>query len=68
MPFVLKKWIRRLRARFEGVGIFLARLLFTRCSRKRILSAARVMGDISFLWRPPPRIAAANLDIIFGRA
>jgi len=67
MPFVLKKWIRRLRARFEGVGIFLARLLFTRCSRKRILSAARVMGDISFLCaRRHRRIAAANLDIIFG--
>ena len=64
-PF--KKRIRRLRARLEGSLVLLARLLFTHCPRRRLLCAARLLGDCAFRCaRRHVRIAEANLEIIYG--
>ena len=63
----LKKRIRRLRARFEGGFVLLARLLFTRCSRACLLCAARLFGVGGFRCaRRQRRIAEANLAILYG--
>lgn len=62
-----KKFIRRLRARCELPAILLARFLITRLSRPALLRLARALGD--FGWRCAgrrSRVAAANLEIIFG--
>jgi Kdo2-lipid IVA lauroyltransferase/acyltransferase len=67
MASTLKKKIRHFRARLEPSFVVLARLLFSRCSRARILCAARLIGDCGYCCaRSHVRIAEANLGIIFG--
>ena len=67
MASPLKKRIRRLRARLEGSVVLLARLLFTRCSRARILCVARLLGaGATCCARRQRRVAEANLAILYG--
>lgn len=67
MSSTFKKNLRRFRARGERSAIVVALAFFSGFSRRRILHAARCLGDLGFLLaRSHRRQANANLDIIYG--